>query len=166
MAEAREICCQSYIGSTGFESTRAMEPRVNNFWCQIRRSPGRIMGPSARDLEDAITMATAKITGYHAHVYFDQPTVEQARALREKISEEFDYAVGRFHEKNVGPHPRWSFQIAFEADEFGTVVPWLALNRKGLTVFVHGLSGDDIYDHTELVFWLGDSVQLDLDGLT
>ena len=110
-------------------------------------------------------MENATIKGYHAHVYFDGSSVEQARALRERVSEEFDYAVGRFHEKNVGPHPRWSFQIAFKADAFGTLVPWLALNRKGLTVFVHGLTGDDILDHTELVMWLGDSVALDLSVL-
>jgi len=110
-------------------------------------------------------MENTIIKGYHAHVYFDGNSVEQARALRERVSEEFDYAVGRFHEKNVGPHPRWSFQIAFKAEAFGTLVPWLAVNRKGLTVFVHGLSGEDIYDHTELVMWLGKSVELDLSVL-
>lgn len=110
-------------------------------------------------------MENTTINGYHAHVYFDANSVEQARALRERVSDEFDYAVGRFHEKNVGPHPRWSFQIAFKAEAFGTLVPWLALNRKGLTVFVHGLSGEDIYDHTELVMWLGESVELDLSVL-
>lgn len=110
-------------------------------------------------------MENTTIKGYHAHVYFDANSVEQARALRERVSDEFDYAVGRFHEKNVGPHPRWSFQIAFKAEAFGTLVPWLALNRKGLTVFVHGLSGEDIYDHTELVMWLGESVELDLSVL-
>lgn len=123
------------------------------------------MGKESREFEDATVMAEATIPGYHAHVYFDQATVEQARALRERIGEEFDYKVGRFHEKPVGPHPCWSYQIVFEAGEFATFVPWLALNRKGLTVFVHGLTGDDIYDHTELVFWLGESVELDLDGL-
>ena len=110
-------------------------------------------------------MDNVTIKGYHAHVYFDEASVGQARALRERVAEEFDYAVGRFHEKNVGPHPRWSFQITFKADAFGTIVPWLALNRKGLTVLVHGLSGEDIYDHTELVMWLGDSVELNLDAL-
>jgi DOPA 4,5-dioxygenase len=110
-------------------------------------------------------MENTTIEGYHAHVYFDATSVEQARALRERISEEFDYAVGRFHEKNVGPHPRWSFQIAFKADAFGTLVPWLAVNRKGLTVLVHGLTGEDIYDHTELVMWLGDSAKLNLTAL-
>jgi DOPA 4,5-dioxygenase len=110
-------------------------------------------------------MENATIKGYHAHVYFDATSVEQARALRERVGKEFDHAVGRFHEKNVGPHPRWSFQIAFKADAFGTLVPWLALNRKGLTVLVHGLTGDDIYDHTELVMWLGESAELDLRAL-
>lgn len=110
-------------------------------------------------------MEEATIKGYHAHVYFDEETVEQARALRERVGEEFNYAVGRFHEKNVGPHPRWSFQIAFKADAFATIIPWLALNRKGLTVFVHGLSGDEMFDHTELVMWLGESVALDLSAL-
>jgi aromatic ring-cleaving dioxygenase len=56
-------------------------------------------------------------------------------------------------------------RAAFKAVEFGTLVPWLALNRNGLTVFVHGLSGQDMYDHTELVMWLGDSVALDLSAL-
>lgn len=110
-------------------------------------------------------MENTTIKGYHAHVYFDEASVEQARTLRERVSEEFDYAVGRFHEKNVGPHPRWSFQIAFKADAFGTLVPWLAVNRKGLTVLVHGLTGEDIYDHTELVMWLGESANLDLTAL-
>ena len=110
-------------------------------------------------------MPDTTIKGYHAHVYFDSATVEQARALRERVSKEFDYSVGRFHEKNVGPHPRWSFQIAFEAAAFGTIVPWLAVNREGLTVFVHGLSGDAMYDHTQLVFWLGESLPLKLEVL-
>ncbi|MFT7095134.1 MAG: DOPA 4,5-dioxygenase [Alcanivorax sp.] len=35
-------------------------------------------------------------------------------------------------------------------------------SRNGLTVFVHGLSGDDLRDHTELVMWLGESLPLDL----
>lgn len=111
-------------------------------------------------------METPAIKGYHAHIYFDETTVEQARALRERIAGELGYAVGRFHEKNVGPHPRWSFQVVFEPEALGDILPWLALNRRGLTVFVHGLSGNDLYDHTELVMWLGESQQLDLDALS
>ena len=106
-----------------------------------------------------------RIEGYHAHVYFEQRTAEQARALRDRIGTRFDVTVGRFHERNVGPHPFWSFQVAFEPELFGTIVPWLALNRDGLTVLVHGLSGDAHYDHTALAMWLGESATLDLNAL-
>jgi len=42
------------------------------------------------------------------------------------------------------------------------VIPWLALNRGGLTVFAHAETGDDLKDHSEHVIWLGPSEKLDL----
>lgn len=105
------------------------------------------------------------IKAYHAHVYFDESTVEPAKALRAKIEDRFDINMGRFHEKNVGPHPSWSYQVAFGPELFGELIPWLSVNRQGLTVFVHGCSGEHIIDHTEYVCWLGDSQELDLDAL-
>jgi DOPA 4,5-dioxygenase len=44
-------------------------------------------------------------------------------------------------------------------------VPWLTLNRQGLTVFVHAETGEAIADHTAHVIWLGDSRQLNLAAL-
>jgi DOPA 4,5-dioxygenase len=32
---------------------------------------------------------------------------------------------------------------------------WLALNRNGLVVFTHPLTGDDLADHTEHAIWMG-----------
>ena len=56
---------------------------------------------------------------YHAHIYFDAVTRDRAWALRELVSDTFPEAeVGRFHEKNVGPHPRWSCQVAFNLEMF------------------------------------------------
>lgn len=99
---------------------------------------------------------------YHAHVYFGPDTVEQARALRElAISSELPAAVGRFHEKNVGPHPHWSFQLAFEAADFDRVIGWLDSHRDGLDALVHGLTGDDYADHTAHAMWLGNEAVLD-----
>ena len=43
---------------------------------------------------------------YHAHVYFDPGTVEQARSLCQRVAAERSVAMGRVHEKLVGPHPR------------------------------------------------------------
>ena len=120
---------------------------------------------SSASATDGGEMPVARIQGYHAHVYFDQDSAEAARRLRDRIGERFDVALGRFHERNVGPHPRWSYQVAFGPELFGTLVPWLALNRNGLTVLVHGLSGDHVFDHTALAMWLGESVELDLSAL-
>lgn len=100
---------------------------------------------------------------YHAHVYFGPGTVEQARALCEKAGELFGVAVGRVHEREVGPHPRWSCQLAFDSDAFERLIPWLESERKGLDVFVHGLTGDDLADHTTHASWLGEPAELKLE---
>jgi aromatic ring-cleaving dioxygenase len=105
---------------------------------------------------------TATIRSYHAHVYFDAKTVSQARALCEAAAQAFGLAMGRVHEKPVGPHPDWSCQLSLAAGHFGTVVPWLALNRSGLVVFVHPETGDDLADHRDHAIWLGASRPLDL----
>ena len=102
------------------------------------------------------------ITGYHAHVYFDSGTREEARRIREAVEARFQVAMGRWHEKPVGPHPCWSYQIAFAPEIFAEIVPWLALNRQGLTVFLHPESGDDLADHRDHALWLGPSATLDL----
>ncbi|HSH89053.1 MAG TPA: DOPA 4,5-dioxygenase family protein [Ramlibacter sp.] len=102
---------------------------------------------------------------HHAHLYFDADTVAQARALAERAGRELHVQVGRVHEKEVGPHPRWSCQLAFDASEFDKVIEWLEANRNGLDVFVHGLTGDDIADHTTHAYWLGKEWPLKMEAL-
>jgi aromatic ring-cleaving dioxygenase len=92
---------------------------------------------------------------YHAHVYFGPETVAQARELVTLAGATLAVQVGRVHEKLVGPHPQWSCQLAFTSADFDTVIPWLDGQRGGLDVFVHGLSGDDLADHTTHAYWLG-----------
>jgi aromatic ring-cleaving dioxygenase len=110
--------------------------------------------------------STSEFQGYHAHVYFDAATRDVAWSLRERAQAELPAAIGRFHEKPVGPHPRWSFQIAFAPDALATVLPWLIRNRAGLTVFLHALSGDELVDHTDYAVWMGDMPALDLSTLS
>ncbi len=74
-------------------------------------------------------------------------------------------ALGRFHEKPVGPHPLWSYQLAFAADQFSPVVGWLALNHGALDVLVHPNTGDDLRDHRDRALWLGKSHTLALSAL-
>ena len=104
----------------------------------------------------------AVIEDWHAHVYFDADTAEAARALRQAIESRFAVEMGRFHERLVGPHPRWSYQVAFKPARFGELVPWLALNRGELVVFVHPNTGDELGDHRDRPLWLGEKLDLDL----
>ena len=100
---------------------------------------------------------------YHAHVYFDAGTLAQARDLVAEAGRDLPVQVGRVHEKLVGPHPRWSCQLAFDAAGFDKVIPWLDAHRGGLDVFVHGLSGNDLADHTTHAYWLGNEWPLNLE---
>lgn len=111
------------------------------------------------------------ISDFHAHIYFDQDTVDQANKLCHQAGQEFAVTdpplkVGRMHRKPVGPHPCWSCQLAFVPELFGDVIPWLALHRQGLTVFIHPQTGDDLKDHTDHAIWMGTIEPLNLDALS
>ncbi|MEX1165860.1 MAG: DOPA 4,5-dioxygenase family protein [Hydrogenophaga sp.] len=105
------------------------------------------------------------IHGWHAHVYFQADTLVQARALCEAAAARFRLKMGRVHEKPVGPHPDGSCQLAFKAALFGQVISWLTLNRKGLVVFIHPITGHDLIDHRDRAIWMGAVRPLDLSAL-
>lgn len=112
----------------------------------------------------AATATTPHIYGYHAHVYFNADTLAQARALCEAAAR-FPLKMGRVHERPVGPHPDWSCQLAFKAALFADVIPWLALNRGSLVVFIHPITGQDLIDHRDRAMWMGAVRPLDLSVL-
>jgi DOPA 4,5-dioxygenase len=100
---------------------------------------------------------------YHAHVYFDDKTTEHARELCENAARLFGAAMGRVHQRPVGPHPRWSCQLSFDSRQFEKLIPWLEEHRGGLTVLVHGVTGNDLEDHTTNASWLGEPAKLNLE---
>ena len=103
------------------------------------------------------------IESWHAHVYFDAQTAAPARALYDRVRAAFPAAeMGRFHEKPVGPHPMWSYQVAFAPALLATILPWLTLNRDGLDVFIHPNTGDGLADHRDHTIFLGKSYPLKL----
>lgn len=102
------------------------------------------------------------ISGFHAHVYFDADTIDAARTLCEQARDRFGISMGRMHERPVGPHPDWSCQLSVPPEKFADVIPWLALNRKGLTIFVHPETGDDLVDHRDGPIWMGAVRPIDL----
>ena len=111
-------------------------------------------------------MNTPQILDWHAHVYFDPASRDAAWALRERIEKAFTIEMGRFHEKPVGPHPRFSYQVAFKNEQFAPLLSWLTLHRGDLTVFIHPNTGHDLEDHRDRAIWMGQQVPLVLDIFT
>jgi aromatic ring-cleaving dioxygenase len=99
----------------------------------------------------------AAIKDYHAHVYYDAATKPQAALLRDWVEQRFagQMRMGSWHDEEVGPHVQAMYQIAFPPELFPTLVPFIMLNRMGLTVLVHPQSGRPRDDHTVNAMWLG-----------
>ena len=105
------------------------------------------------------------ISEYHAHVYYDPPASRgRAERLRERVAAEFPQAkLGRWHDEMVGPHPQSMYQIAFPSEMLARFVPWLMLNRDGLTVLLHPETGDNYSDHSAHAAWFGAVLPLRLE---
>ena len=112
-----------------------------------------------------MTAGSGALTGYHAHIYYDEESRSTAARVRHDLDAAFEVRLGRWRDAPMGPHPRSMYQVAFAADQFAEVVPWLMHNRAGLVVLVHPLTGDDRADHDARALWLGEKLALDLDTL-
>jgi aromatic ring-cleaving dioxygenase len=103
----------------------------------------------------------AEIASYHAHLYFDpERERETALAVREAIAGRFSVRLGTVWDRPVGPHSRAMYQVAFAPDLFGAFVPWLMLNRRGLSVLVHPNTANQRRDHLDDALWLGEPLSL------
>lgn len=103
------------------------------------------------------------LKGYHAHVYYRNDDERAVAAdLREAVEGKFKVAMGRWRDEPVGPHPLPMYQIAFSTQTFNDLIPWLMLNRNELTILIHPLSGDDVADHRDFPFWMGQTLDLDI----
>jgi len=101
------------------------------------------------------------IGSFHAHIYFDGPEQRAlAMALREQIGARFSVALGRVHDRPIGPHARCMYQASFDAGTFGKIVPWLMLNRQGLAVLVHPTTRDERRDHVTHALWMGEMLPI------
>ena len=98
------------------------------------------------------------IHDYHVHVYYDPETKAEAAELRRLVEERFpgQMRIGSWHDEEVGPHVKAMYQIAFPPELFPALVPFIMMNRRGLTVLVHPQSGRPRDDHTINAMWMGE----------
>lgn len=102
----------------------------------------------------------AEITGYHAHIYYDEATRPIAAEVREQLADRFAVQMGRWRDEPVGPHVRAMYQVAFDVALFPQLVPWLMLNRQGLTVLVHPNTEHPRDDHVRYPLWMGEVLDI------
>jgi DOPA 4,5-dioxygenase len=130
----------------------------NNDASAKRSSRKMVEAPAAND--------PRALAEYHAHIYYDPRTTrDRAARLRERVAVEFPAAkLGCWHDELVGPHSRSMYQIAFPSRLLASFLPWLMLNRDGLTVLLHPETGNDYRDHTAHAAWLGAVLRLRLEA--
>lgn len=109
-----------------------------------------------------MTEVAPAVRGFHAHIYYDPHEVTLAQDFAARVQQRFKVAVGHFHLAPIGPHPRGSCQLSMSPATFAQFTLWAVEARGDLTIFAHGLSGDDIADHTRYTVWFGPSEPLDL----
>ena len=104
----------------------------------------------------------AEIASFHAHLYFDpEGQREAALAIREAIGARFAVRLGTVWDRPVGPHSRAMYQVAFAPELFGSFVPWLMLNNRGLSILIHPNTTNPKRDHLIDAMWIGEALPLD-----
>ena len=104
----------------------------------------------------------AAVKGYHIHIYFEtgKDSASQAQELMEDIKTLFPAdiesaaKIGR-----IGPHTKENFALHIKKDGFATIIPWVQLNSRDLSILIHPDRNDDIIDHLGSSMWLGEPVK-------
>ena len=132
-----------------------------------RKRPLRWSYVAPRHPNVALVVNRDIIQHYHAHVYYDPVSSrDRAARLREHVAAIFPAAtLGRWHDTPVGPHTQSMYQIAFLLPLLAAFLPWLMLNREGLSILLLPGTGDAYADDIDHAVWLGSVLPLRMNVL-
>ncbi len=144
-------------GGKVFPAARGCKSRVFNYY------PAMIKTERSFKVNSQL-LPTGFPREFDAHIYFTEENRQQAHDLWRLVQVYFQgqrVFVGEMIPEPIGPHPTPMFEVNFPKELFSEVVLWLMKERRDLSVLVHELTGDDLYDHTQAALWLGPAVELD-----
>jgi len=107
----------------------------------------------------------SNILGWHCHIYFPMDRRDVAVRLNEDIQDRFGIWDYRWMDRANFLHPTPMFRFQFKREDLPDFLEYMTLNRDGLSILIHAISGDDIVDHTEHAMWLGEPLSLGIEAL-
>ncbi len=105
---------------------------------------------------------------YDAHIYFQSHEFEIIKKIWSSAQIELqheDIFIGDIITDPIGPHLKPMLEINFSHQKLNFITKWLEVHRSSLNILIHQVTNDQIKDHTEHVFWLGQEEKLDLSKL-
>lgn len=122
--------------------------------------------------DEAPSFTLKKRNPYDVHVYYDGSSNQREKAmlLRSKMKQQFPWM--RFYkpkDRPIGPHPLPMWEADFASYEnrvfWDEVCDFIKEEHGELSVLVHPHSLDGDYaDHTKNAFWVGDVLELRIQG--
>ena len=104
----------------------------------------------------------SEVKEYHIHVYFgaDKDAEALAHELTEDIKTLFSPDIVSAEKiGKIGPHTEENYAIHIKKPGFATIVPWVQLNNRGLSILIHPDRNDDLKDHIGPSMWVGAPVK-------
>lgn len=104
----------------------------------------------------------SEVKEYHIHIYFgvNRDAEDRAQELTEDIKKLFPSEIVSAEKiGEIGPHTVKNYAIHIKKSGFATVIPWVQLNSRDLSILVHPDRNDDLRDHIGPSMWIGKAVE-------
>ena len=105
------------------------------------------------------------IHSLHFHIFYDASSWDRAQLLRVGIAARFPVEIGEWHDECEPPHTQPEYSVKCTREVFNDLLPWLMLNRLGLSVLAHPITDNPRKDHSENCVWLGAPIPIQVELL-